>query len=79
MIEPQIPMSWKVPKAETELETQVLVEYRGSENGRAVHNTSSQILFVDKTKNRIGIKDIYGGHVYVPLSDVLDLLKRGVL
>lgn len=62
-----------------ELVAPVLVEYKGIQDGEDCHNTSTETLYVDKTKNEIGVRDVFGGRIFVPLSDVLELLKRGVI
>lgn len=62
------------------VETDTLLEYRGKDGDRDIHNTSQAKLFVDRENNRLGIRDPNGdGLTYVPLSDVLELLKRTAL
>lgn len=62
------------------IEADTLVEYRGKDGNKDVHNTTQAKLFVDREKNRIGVRDPQGnGLTYVPLSDVLDLLKKTAL
>lgn len=62
-------------------EEDVLVEYRGTQDGREVHNTASAKLFVDRARNRLGVRGAapMDGICYVPLSQVLEFLKKGVL
>lgn len=65
------------PPGPDALETETLLEFRGQDG---THNTSTVKLFIDRSHNRLGVTDAKGGEqYYVPLSDVLDLLKRGVL
>lgn len=63
------------------LESDVLVEYRGSDGQREIHNTAGARLFVDPSRNRLGVRGpgSSDGEYYVPLSEVLALLKKGVL
>lgn len=67
------------PQENDALEKPVLVEYKGIYEDGEYHNTSTETLYVDKENNQIGLKDVFGGRVYLPLSDVLELLKRGVI
>ena len=69
------------PAGPDALEAETLLEFRGKDCDLEVHNTSTVKLFIDRDRNRIGVKDVKEGteQYYVPLSDVLDLLKRGVL
>jgi|FLYN01.1.fsa_nt_gi hypothetical protein len=63
-------------------ELPVVVEYRGRDShaGEEVHHTSSAFrLFVDRARNRFGVKSENGDVYYVPLSSVLEILRKGVL
>lgn len=53
------------------------VEYvKGPEDTAEIRQV---VLFVDKKTDRLGIEGKDGGRYQVPLSHVLDLLRRGVM
>lgn len=58
-------------------EWDVLVEYRGKDDAREVHNTAAAKFFIDRDGNRLGVRGPGNsdGEYYIPLSDVLYFLK----
>lgn len=52
------------------------VENVHPEDGKDVRDWSNQILYIDRSRNELGIRTMAGGRVFVPLSDVLALLGK---
>ena len=70
------------PATEAECQRDTKVEY--VRNPADTAEVRDMILFVDKKTDRIGLMDPQAdgespGRYQVPLSDVLDLLRRGVI
>lgn len=69
-----------VPETTGYAEKKVPVEYRQAPELGPPDNVSDGILFLDRERNRIGIRQPQGTSIVsVPLSEVLELLRKGAL
>lgn len=57
----------------------VRVENVNVESGKEVRSSVDGILYVDKARGEVGIRSAQGDRVFVPLKDVLELLRKEVL
>ena len=48
-------------------------------DGKEVRDGRDELLYVDRTRQELGVRLTTGDRIFVPLADVLELLKKGVL
>lgn len=48
-------------------------------DGKLVEDGREELLYVDRTHKELGVRLSTGDRIFVPLDDVLELLKKGVI
>lgn len=48
-------------------------------DGKEVKDGRDELLYVDRTRGELGVRLTTGDRIFVPLADVLELLKKGVI
>lgn len=49
------------------------------EHGKEIREGRPELLYVDRTHGELGIRLQSGGRIFVPLEDVLEILRKNVL